>query len=119
MPEDLNARVERLEEGERRAWAAIEALADKQERLDDVLVLLAEAQAKTEVRFRETDVRFRDIEERFRDTDARFRDVEERFRDVEERFRETDARFRDTDVRIDKLVSAIGELIRGRNGGVQ
>jgi hypothetical protein len=39
-------------------------LAEKQARLDDVLVVLTEAQIKTEERFRETD-------ERFRDTDAR------------------------------------------------
>lgn len=31
---------------------------------------------------------------------------------TEECFQETDRRFRDTDARIDKLVGAIGELIR-------
>jgi galactokinase len=62
-------------EAERRAWAAIERLADKQEKLDDVLVLLTEAQMKTEERFQQTDER------------------------------------------IDKLVSAVGEFIRPRNGG--
>ncbi len=40
-----------------RAFVAIDALADKQARLDDVLVLLTEAQIKTEERFRETDGR--------------------------------------------------------------
>ena len=44
MADELNPRVERLEEAERRAWAAIERLADKQERLDDVLVTLTESQ---------------------------------------------------------------------------
>jgi hypothetical protein len=39
-------------------------LAEKQARLDEVLVVLTEAQIKTEERFRETD-------QRFRDTDAR------------------------------------------------
>jgi len=44
MP-DLNARVDSLKENERRAWRAIEALAGKQERLDDALAVLLDAQA--------------------------------------------------------------------------
>ncbi len=138
VPDDLNSRVERLEEGERRAWAAIEALADKQERLDDVLVVLAEAQVETEKRFRETDARIDKLvsavgeaDARSRETDAqwreRFREADARSREADaqlrERFRETDAqlreRSREIDERIDKLVSAIGELIRARNGGTQ
>jgi hypothetical protein len=72
--------VERLEESERRAWAAIEALSNKQESH----AKLAEAQLETEKRFQQTDARFL----------------------------QTDARSRQIDERIDKLVSAIGELIR-------
>jgi chaperonin cofactor prefoldin len=82
MPDDLNARVERLEESERRAWAAIKALADataglvdKEEKLDHALVVLTESHIKL--------------------ADSQMR--------LDERF--------------DKLVSAIGELIRQRNGG--
>ena len=82
MAEKLSTRVERVER-------LIEVLAEKQARLDDVLVLLTEAQIKTEERFRETD----------------------------ERFRRTDERLSQTDERIDKLVSAIGEMLRTRNGG--
>jgi chromosome segregation ATPase len=82
MPEKLSTRVERVER-------LIEVLAEKQAKLDDVLVLLTEAQIKTEERFRETD----------------------------ERFRRTDERLSQTDERIDKLVSAIGEMLRTRNGG--
>jgi hypothetical protein len=52
-------------------------LAEKQAKLDDTVLLLTDAQIKTQ-----------------------------------EQFRETDRRFRETDERIDKLVSAIGELIR-------
>jgi hypothetical protein len=37
-------------------------------------------------------------------------------RQTDERFRQTDERFRQTDERIDKLVGAIVELIRQRNG---
>jgi len=51
MPEELITRVER------RAWAAIEALAEKQAKLDDVLATLAESQVRTKERFRETDAR--------------------------------------------------------------
>ena len=90
MSEELSARVDRLER-------LVEILADKQAKLDDVIVLLTEAQIRTEERFRETD---------------------QRFRDIEARFRETDDRSRQTDQRIDKLVSAIGEFIRKQNGGI-
>jgi len=41
----------------------------------------------------------------------------ERLIKTEERFRETDQRFRETGGRIDKLVSAIGDRLRLRNGG--
>jgi hypothetical protein len=75
MPERLSTRGERVER-------LIEILAEKQTRLDDVLVVLTEAQIKNEGRFDQ-------IADRFRDTDDR----------------------------IDKLVSAIGEMLRTRNGG--
>ena len=66
-------------------------LAEKQIKLDDVLVLLAEAHIKTEERFQE-------VGQRFRDTDARIATSSKAL-----------------DERIGKLVSAIGELVR-RNG---
>jgi chromosome segregation ATPase len=92
MPDKLSARLERLEESEQRAWAAIEAVADRQASLDNALaavaeslVRLAEAQIKTDEHIRETDAR------------------------VERLGRETDAR-------IEKLVSAMGEFLRnGKN----
>ena len=55
-----------------------------------MIVLLAEAQIKTE----------------------------ECFQVIEQRFRDTDQRFRDTGERTEKLVSAIGEMLRARNGKV-
>jgi hypothetical protein len=91
MAEPLNERVTRLEN-------LMAVLAGKQTKLDDVLVLLTEAQIETQNRFRETDQRFLETDQRFRETD--------------QRFRETDQRFRDTDARIEKLVSAIGEFLR-------
>jgi hypothetical protein len=57
MAETVNERTTRLE-------YLMGVLAEKQAKLDDVLVVLTEAQIKTEERFRETD-------QRFRDTDAR------------------------------------------------
>jgi hypothetical protein len=72
MAETLNTRVTRLE-------YLMGVLAEKQARLDDALVALTDAQIKTE-----------------------------------ERFRETDQRFRETDARIEKLVVAIGEFLRNK-----
>ncbi len=92
MAEKLSARVERLEN-------LMGVLADKQSKLDDVLVLLTEAQIRTEERFQKTDERFQKTDERIAEIRA---DMRESSRAVDER--------------IDKLVSAIGEMMR-RNGG--
>jgi len=95
MAETLNTRVTRLE-------GLVEVLAEKQAKLDDVLVLLTEAQIRTEQRFQEAELQFQK--------------VQEQFQDVAQRFRETDERFRQTDVRIENLVSALGEMLRKPNG---
>ena len=55
MPETINTRVTRLEN-------LMGRLAEKQEKLDDVLVLLTEAQIKTEERFQETERRFQETD---------------------------------------------------------
>jgi predicted nucleic acid-binding Zn-ribbon protein len=106
MSEKLSTRVDQLEENESRAWKAIGALAKKQEKLDDALVVLLEAQAKTEERFQELGQEMK----------QGFREMREGFRETKERFRETDARMAalgaSLDERIAKLVSAIGELVR-------
>jgi chromosome segregation ATPase len=60
----LTARVDRLDEAMTRAWTAIEGLAEKQSKLDDVLVVLTEAQIKTEERFQQTGERFQQTGER-------------------------------------------------------
>ena len=83
-----NARIDRLEDAMSRAFNAIEALADKEEKLDDAIALILEAQIKTEHRFKET-------ADHLRETDKQLRTLGQ----------ETDARIRD-------LTSAIGELIR-------
>jgi predicted nucleic acid-binding Zn-ribbon protein len=88
MPESVSTRVARLE-------YLMGRLAEKQEKLDDVLVLLTEAQIKTEEQFQET-------EQRFRETDQRLRDLDQQSRE----------RDRVLDERVDKLVSAIGEMLR-------
>jgi hypothetical protein len=113
MSVKLSTRVEPLEENERRAWKAIGALAKKQEKLDDALVVLLEAQVKTEERFQELG---KEMKDGFRETKEGFREMREGFRETKDRFRETDARIAalgaSLDDRIGKLVSAIGELVR-------
>jgi chromosome segregation ATPase len=91
MPETVNTRVTRLEN-------LMGRLAEKQEKLDDVLVLLTKAQIKTEERFQETERRFQETERRFQRTDARMEELAK-------------AQLQ-TGERIEHLVSAIGELLR-------
>ncbi len=100
MPQTLNTRVTSLEESMRRAFIAIEALSEKEKKLDDVLVVLAEAQIATQQSMQET-------ERRFQETDRRMDELVESQKQTEERFRQTDAR-------IEKLVIAIGEMLRNR-----
>jgi len=86
-------------------------LADKQARLDDVLVLLTEAQIKTEERFQQ-------VAEHARQADAR---MDERMKELEEKLTQEHAKTEEADRRLDErieqLVSAIGEMLRARNGG--
>jgi hypothetical protein len=107
MPGTLNTRVTSLEESMGRVFTAIEALTEKEKKLDDVLVLLTEAQIATQQSFQETERRFQETDRRFRETDARIDKL------VEAQM-ETAALFRQTDVRILSLVSAIGELLQNR-----
>ena len=97
------------------------------DRLEQIVQILAEDQVSlqkliadlaTETRrgfdqvsakFEETDRR---IEARSRETDARFRETDERMRKTDERMQKTDERIRETGERVDKMVLAIGEIIR-------
>jgi chromosome segregation ATPase len=105
MAESLNTRVTSLEESMRRVFTALDALTEKEKKLDDVLVLLTEAQIATEQRFQETD-------RRFQETNTRIDKLVESQMRTDERFRQTDGLFRETDARIKNLVSAIGEMLR-------
>ena len=98
-------------------------LAGKQAKLDDVLVVLTEAQIKTQEGFGEmregfVEMRegFREVKERFRETDLRFRETDIRFRQLEQDLRRLDQEGRERakyfDERVDNLVSAIGEFLR-------
>ena len=91
----------------RRAFTPIESLTEKENKLDDVLVLLTEAQIATQQSFQETD-------RRFAETDARIDRLVESQMQTEERFRRTDERFVQIGERIENLVSAIGALSRDR-----
>ena len=104
--------------------------AEKQTKLDDVVTLLVDAQIRTEQRFRETDEIFRQLARRFEQSEQR---MERRFKQTDQWRAELAAedkrlaklaaeekeRGRKLDERIDKLVSAIGEMLRRRNGGTQ
>ena len=102
MPENVNTRVARLE-------YLMGRLAEKQEKLDDVLVLLTEAQIKTEEQFQETERRFQETEESIRETSRLIRETGQHLREVDLHSRERD---RALDERVDNLVSAIGEMLR-------
>jgi chromosome segregation ATPase len=90
MPESLNTRVTSLEESMLRVFTALDALTEKEKKLDDVLVVLTEAQIETERRFQETD-------RRFRETDRR----------IEALAQKTAESHLQLDARIESLVSAI------------
>jgi len=102
MPETVSARVARLE-------YLMGRLAEKQEKLDDVLVLLTEAQIKTEERFQETEERFQETEKSIQETSRLIRETGQHLREVDLHSRERD---RALDERVDNLVSAIGEMLR-------
>ncbi len=95
----------------RRAFTAIEALSEKEKKLDDVLVVLAEAQIATEQRFQETERRFQETDRRFQETDRRFQETDRRIEALAQKLTESHL---ELDARIKNLVSAIGEFIRTR-----
>jgi hypothetical protein len=104
MPETLNTRVTSLEESMRRVFTALDALTEKEKKLDDVLVLLTEAQIATQQSFQET-------ERRFQETDKRFQETDRRIEALAQKLTESHLHL---DERISNLVSAIGEFIRTR-----
>jgi methyl-accepting chemotaxis protein len=92
---------------------------ERLDRLDQIVEILAERQADLEkiVADLATETRrgFDQIAVKFRETDERFRETDKRFRETDERFRETAEQMRQTNERVDKMVSAIGELIRAQH----
>jgi hypothetical protein len=102
MAETLNTRMTRIE-------TVVGVLAEKLAKLDDVLVIMADAQIKTQEQIQEL---ARNMKLGFQEIDRRFQETDRRFQETDRRFQETDRRTRELDERIDKLVSAIGELIR-------
>jgi hypothetical protein len=94
--------------------------AERLDRLEKVVQILAEdqlslqkivAQLATETR-----LGFERVAAQFEEVGRRMGQTDERMRQTDERMRQTDERMRQTDERIDKLVLAIGELIRRSNG---
>jgi hypothetical protein len=76
------------------------------DRLEQVVQIIAEDQVSLQ----------KLIAELATETRKGFDRVAKQFAETDKRMRETDQRFRQTDERIDKLVGAIGELIRRQNG---
>jgi hypothetical protein len=95
----------------RRVFTALDALTEKEKKLDDVLVLLTEAQIATQLSFQETERRFQETDKRFQETDRRFQETDRRIEALAQKLTESHMQL---DERIKNLVSAIGEFIRTR-----
>ena len=102
----LGQRVDRLEQ-------VVQIIAEDQVSLQK---LIADLALETRKGFDRVAKQFEETDRRMRETDERMRATDERMRATDERMRATDERMRATDERIDKLVIAIGELIRRQNG---
>lgn|GEM_PF-4416297 len=102
----MGERVDRLEQ-------VVQIIAEDQVSLQK---LIADLATETRKGFDRVAKQFEETDRRMRETDERMRETDERMRQTDERMRQTDERMRQTDERIDKLVLAIGELIRRQNG---
>lgn len=93
---------------------------ERLDRLEQVVQVLAEDQLSLQKIVADlatqTQKGFDRVAAQFAESDRAMQELRERMRETDERMRETDKRMRATDERIEKLVSAIGELIRTRNG---
>lgn len=78
---------------------------ERLDRLEQVVHILAEDQVSLQ----------KIVSSLATETRQAFDRVAEHMRETDKRMRQTDERFRATDERIDKLVQAIGELIRLKN----
>jgi len=95
----LGPRVDRLER-------VVQVIAEDQISLQKLIADLAT----------ETRKGFDRVAKQFTETDKRFAETDKRFAETDRRMRDTDERLRQTNERIDRLVIAIGELIRKQNG---
>jgi methyl-accepting chemotaxis protein len=86
---------------------------ERLDRLEQIVQVLAEGQVSLEKLVAElaTETRrgFDQVAAQFRESS---REAAERSRETDERFRHTDEQLRATNERVDKLVSAVGELVR-------
>jgi ABC-type transporter Mla subunit MlaD len=90
------------EPNEARVWRVIDAKAGKQEKLAHTMALLADAQLRAQEQIRET-------AEHLRHADKQLSETVAELRESDRRWRESAAVF---DARVDKLVVAIGEMLR-------
>lgn len=98
MP-DLENRMAAVEQNLNRVVATLDVLATNQNRLDEALVTIADAQQQ----------QFRDTKELFRQTDER----------IARLVSGTQEQFRQTDARIAKLAESVSEIVRDRKDRLQ
>ena len=89
------------------------------DRLEQVVQVIAEDELALQKLIAElaTETRrgFDRVAEQFAETDRRMRETDQRMRQTDERMRDRDDRTHLLDERVDRLVSAIGELIHNQN----
>ncbi len=106
MAETPSARVTRMQESMRRAFAAIESLTEKEKKLDDALARLADSRIATERSFQETERLFRQTDRGFPQIDASIENPMQAQMDAE--------RCQQLDARIAELLADIRKLRRNR-----
>lgn len=98
---------------------------ERLDRLEQVVQIIAEEQVIIEKNHKTlqqlvadlataTSHGFDQLAKQFKETDRRMRETDDRMKQTDDRMKRTDDRMRETDQRIDKLVVAIGELIRSQ-----
>lgn len=113
MPEALNTRATLLEESMRRAFGAIEALTEKEKKLDAALARLADARIATGRSSQETERRFQETERLRQPKDRGFPRTDASIEDPLQA-RMDAGRSRQLDARIAELLADIRKLPRNR-----
>jgi len=95
---DLESRVRTTEQHISHIYEMLDAMATNQNRLDEALVTLTDAQIA--------------LHQHGRETDERIENMRQHGRELDQRIESTRQHGRELDQRIERLVSGIGELVR-------